>query len=175
MTGRCSLRGGFFVFHPCSDRALFHHDAKELDMICEACKTEKSVGDTYIVRYGTMTTTNDARKIVVTRTYAGEEDVWICDNCLDRFYGRFSLIFGISFIALFAIISLISLIQGKPEGISTLLVLGVIGGLFFYLTIRVPKKKGKKRLIKGDQYAIRLIHPRLKKQGYTGFFTRTGY
>jgi hypothetical protein len=143
-------------------------------MKCEVCKTETNPGAFYIVRYGYESWNYlTYKKFLVTRQIDGSENVWICDPCLDRYVDQLALLVGL--LIVFGIISvtlLLNLLQGHPvrEEICPSVV-GLLGGAYVYYMIK-KDKRGKGRLQMGDKYAIRLIKPRLKRQGYKSFFTR---
>jgi hypothetical protein len=70
-------------------------------------------------------------------------------------------------------LGLVNFLSAKPlaEQISPV-VLGIIGGAFLFLVISSRRRKSKGRLQMGDVYAMRLIKPELRRQGYRSFYTR---
>jgi hypothetical protein len=142
-------------------------------MKCEVCKKETNPGAFYIVRYGYESWNYlTYKKFLVTRQIAGSENVWICDPCLDRHLDRLAFLAGLLIVLSLIGVSLLGILQGHPlrEEICPS-VLGLFGGGIVYYMIK-RNKRGKGRLQMGDNYAIQLIKPRLKQQGYKSFFTR---
>lgn len=143
-------------------------------MRCEACHEETSKGDTYIVRYG-----SERREYVsykreaVYRNIAGTRNVWICDNCLNRYITRHALLAGIGLPMLMVAVGLSNYLSSKETlQLISPIILGIIVGLVLFLIMTRQGKKIKSRQNQGDVYAIRLVKPELKRQGYRNFYTR---
>lgn len=143
-------------------------------MKCEACKSETNPGDFYIVRYGSERSEYlSYKKIAVYRNIAGTLQVFICNQCLNRHISTRALLSGGGFALLTASVSLVAFLTGKPlnEQIAPL-VIALLGGVMLYLLISKKQKQGAGRLQMGDWYAIQLVKPRLRAQGYRSFYTR---
>ena len=143
-------------------------------MKCEACQHEVDGGDSYIVRYGSERTEYlSYKQFAVHRSIAGTHQVFICDACLNRFINRRALLSGLVMAVPLAGLGLVNLLSGKPlaEQVSPL-VLGVVLGALLFLLISSKRKPGKSRQQMGDLYAIQLLKPVLKQQGYRYFYTR---
>ena len=145
-------------------------------MKCEACGLEKDQGGTYIVRYGNLSRTASSMSgKVVTKLYHidGVEHVFICDACLDRRVDRLVLFTVVGFILLALILGVVGLIARlSVTDILLTWAFVVLLGIFIHFVVRRDWKKGKNRLMWGDQYAIQLKKYALKRQGYKKFFPR---
>lgn len=143
-------------------------------MNCEVCQKETATGGPYIVRYGF-----ERRELIshkreaVYRSIAGTRSVTICDSCLNRYISRQALFSGLGFLLLISSLGLVNFLSAKPlaEQISPI-VLGIIGGAFLFMVISNRGRKSKGRLQMGDVYAMQLVKPELRQQGYRSFFTR---
>jgi len=143
-------------------------------MDCEVCQKETAAGDSYIVRYGFERREYVSyKREAVYRSIAGTRKVWICDNCLNHYISRQALFSGLGMLLLMGSLGLVNFLSAKPlaEQISPV-VLGIIGGAFLFLVISSRRRKSKGRLQMGDVYAMRLIKPELRRQGYRSFYTR---
>ncbi len=143
-------------------------------MNCEACHEEKTTGNTYIVRYG-----SERREYVsykreaVYRSIAGTRNVWICDDCLNGYISRHALIAGIGLPTMMFAVGLSNYLSSKElVQLISPIILGIIVGLVLYLIMTRQGKKIKSRQNLGDVYAMRLVKPELKRQGYRNFYTR---
>lgn len=143
-------------------------------MNCEACHEETTKGDTYFVRYGF-----ERREYVsykweaVYQSIAGTRNVWICDNCLNRYITRYALLAGIGLPTMMFAVGLSNYLSSKElVQLISPIILGIIVGAFLFLIISGRRRRSKGRLQMGDVYAMRLVKPGLRRQGYRSFYTR---
>ena len=143
-------------------------------MNCEACQEEKNMGDKYIVRYGFERREYVSyKREAVYRNIAGARNVWICDDCLDSYISRHALIAGVGLPLMMVAVGLSNYSSGKQfAALISPIILGIIVGLVLYLVMSRQGKRIKGRQNLGDVYAIRLVKPELKRQGYRSFYTR---
>jgi hypothetical protein len=143
-------------------------------MNCEACHEEKITGDTYIVRYGfERRELISYKRMAVYQSIVGTRNVWICDHCLNRYITRHALIAGIGLPLMMAAVGLSNYSSSKQlAALISPIILGIIVGLVLYLIMSRQGKRTKGLQNLGDVYAIRLVKPELKRQGYRSFYTR---
>jgi len=152
-------------------------------MRCEKCMTETNKGGNYSFYYGTFTGSSRFDRHITFQHFriGGSENVFLCDDCVNRQINRFALLIGSVFSLIALAFSVLRLFVGgpAPEGSSLETIIGfpiaLVGGPLLYLGISRSWKRGKNREIMGDSLAIQLRKNNLKSKGYTKFFTRENY
>jgi hypothetical protein len=148
-------------------------------MKCAKCGSETDVGEQYTFYYGTQVGSGrfDRHTILEHMRIAGQENVFLCHNCLQRQVGRKALPWA----ALFSLAGLVAVLKDlfitPPLMLAPLVIylLLIAAGPLFYRAVQSEWMKPRTRHSLGDGLAIQLRKAELMQLGHDRFFTRDEY
>ena len=152
-------------------------------MKCVNCGNETQSGKTYPFYYGKKgETVFPTHKTSFTHySIAGQEDAFLCDECVDakiEHRARMTAIYAFAGTLLLALLRLLLDPYAAPDAPAMEKVLGFPMAfsiaLILYFGIR-RWKNGKQREDEGQRLAIKARNPTLLGQGFDAFFTQSEY
>jgi len=144
-------------------------------MKCAKCGSETNAGENYTFYYGTQVGSGrfDRHTIFEHLRIGGQENVFLCQRCLQRQIARKALPWA----ALFSLAGLLALLLTRPlePFLLALYLLLIATGPLFYRAVQSEWMKPQTRLLIGDRLAIQLRKAALRQLGHDRFFGRDEY